>query len=607
MKKNFIVSIYSKIWIKKAKQLFIAEPYVNYFLKKNEKLKNYESIKVASPVRSSKEEIIFDNNFIDEKYKKYISILSNRLNKIHSLEHDIFFWKKCFGIDLIRYITLFYDLYKICEKNFVVDKFDCNIISKNSYYIPSDFNEHRDFFQCTAYGQEQIFSIYINLFYPEKFDSVDSSFNWPVFSKKNFFKSLLKRILRIDTKKIINRIFKKISNSHQPTLAIIESYFSSSNINDLTIKSRGKIREIPIKSDFTFSDNIEWGKREKISIIDDEFDRFDKFFFSSFKHCMPKIFIEDFIKVYDHHINYFNKFYKLRYVVNESWIGNNYSAIAMAILQKKGVKHIYNEHNYLSHPFLCNNQKYIFPLVDQFISLGWNLKSVPNFIKGSSLREWIDKKNYVKKHEILFISGPPSVKAPEASATYGESGAFNAINHLNFTYNFFEKLNEETIRKILYRKYPLDSLRVYNVNSSMVGYDQEHVLSKFLKKIKLFDDFKHSSKTLMKMSKLVVIDYISTSYIESLMSDTPTIFFWNKKNYYVDEKFLSFFDSLCSVGICQTDPFEAAEFVNKMKNEPEKWWRKKDTQDAKNKFLSDNFGNESILKDYLFSKSNESK
>ena len=91
------------------------------------------------------------------------------------------------------------------------------------------------------------------------------------------------------------------------------------------------------------------------------------------------------------------------------------------------------------------------------------------------------------------------------------------------------------------------------------------------------------------------------------MSDTPTIFFWNKKNYYLDEKFLSFFDSLCSVGICQTDPFEAAEFVNKMKNEPEKWWRKKDTQDAKNKFLSDNFGNESILKDYLFSKSNESR
>jgi len=604
MKKNFIVSVYSKIWIKKAKQLFIAEPYVNHFLKKNDKLKNYETVTIASPIRSSKEEIIFDNAFINKKYNKYIPILSSRLNKIHSLEHDIFFWKKCLGIDLIRYITLFYDLYKICEKNFVEDNFDCNTISKNSYYIPGDFKEHRDFFQCTAYGQEQIFSIYINLFYPQKFDSVESNFYWPENSKKNIFKSRLKRILKIDTKKIINRIFKKI-NFRQPTLAIIESYFSISNINDLTIKSMGKIKELTIKSDFTLNNNIEWDKREKISIVDDKFDRFDKFFFASLKHCMPKIFIEDFIKVYDHYVNYFNKFYKLKYVVNESWIGNNYSAIAMAILQKNGVKHIYNEHNYISHAFLCNNQKYIFPLVDQFVSLGWDFKSIPNFIKGASLREWIDKKSYVKRHEILFISGPPSVKAPEANASYGESGSFNAINHLNFNYNFFEKLNEDTINKILYRKYPLNSLRVYNVNSSMVGYDQEYVLNKFLKKIKSFDDFRYSSKTLMKMSKLVIIDYISTSYIESLMSNTPTIFFWNKKNYYLDKNFLSFFEPLCSVGICQTDPFEAAEFVNKIKNEPEKWWINQNTQNAKNKFLSDNFGNKNILKNYLFSKSNE--
>ena len=49
------------------------------------------------------------------------------------------------------------------------------------------------------------------------------------------------------------------------------------------------------------------------------------------------------------------------------------------------VKHICNEHNFLSHPLTGNSLKYQIPLVDEFISLGWNDNRYPNFIGASHL------------------------------------------------------------------------------------------------------------------------------------------------------------------------------------------------------------------------------
>ena len=104
MKPNFVISVYSKLWLKKSKELFIAEPYIRHFLEKNNLLKKYKFIKVASFIRSTREELVLDNDFINSKYYKYLKILTNRLNNIHGVNHSNFFWKKCLALDLIRYI-----------------------------------------------------------------------------------------------------------------------------------------------------------------------------------------------------------------------------------------------------------------------------------------------------------------------------------------------------------------------------------------------------------------------------------------------------------------------------------------------------------------------
>jgi len=546
--------------------------------------------------------LVFDNNFIDQKYHKYIPILAGRLNKIHDMNHDVFFWKKCLGLGLVRNITLFYDMFKVCEENFSDKEHDCRILSENSYYIPKDLNDQRDFFQCTAYGQEQMFSVYMHLFYPDQFELIEDKFHWPKLSNaesKSVFFRALKKISRITVDKLIGKIISYISKIRKPKVAIIESFFYASHLTNLIVKSKGLIRAIPIKSNFAYSSELQLKKRIDIAAIQDDFDRFDSFFFTSMRYCFPKIFIENFEQVFSFYSKYFEKFNKLNYVVNESWIGNNHSSIAMAILQQKGIKHIYNEHNFLSHHFLGNNHKYIFPLVDEFISLGWYKNNVPKLIKGASLFEWAEKHKYSKEHEITFITGIPPIKTPEVSSSYGDFGAFNAKSHLDFNKVFFDNLETSTLNSVLYRGYPIDMYPTSQLSSPMVRYDQDYVLKKYLDKVKFVDYTSQSAKILMKKSRLVIIDYLSTSYVESLLANIPTVFFWNKDIYFLEDEYKDIYLSLISVGICQTDPVEAANFIEKIKNEPELWWGSKPVQDARNDFLFRNFGRPEVMKNIL--------
>ena len=606
MKSNFIVSVYLKNWIEGARCLFLAEPYVHHVLVKNGELKNYDEVKIAPYFRSKREELIRDHNFVDQKYHKYIPILSRRLNQIHGTNYDEYFWKKSLSLALIRYITLFYDLFQVCEDCFDIEAHECRTLSEKSYHIPKDFDEHRHLFQTTAYGQEQIFSIYIALFYPSHFESIDDKFAWPAIPgfdgvcNAAFVKRIVRKLSRATPARILGRVANKFYALLQPPrMVVIESFFSSAHLNDLVKKSKGHIQSIHLNWNFNFESEVSWEKRNVISQISSDFDRFDQFFFSSLKHCLPKVFLEEFAQVTGYYDQFFRQFKKLKYVVNESWIGGNYPSIAMAIAQRQGLAHIYNEHNYLTHHFLCNHHKYLMPLVDKFVTLGWVQEAIPNLIKGASLRAWIADGNYTKEHEILFISAPPPIKTPEFNAAYGDFGAFNAQSHLKFNREFFRELSKSTIQSIVYRGYPLGDYPTSHLIPKMVGYDQEYILKEYINSFKLLDKESKSAMVLMQKSRLIVVEYLSTSYLEAMIADIPTIFFFNEEIYHLKEEYRSFYFPLIKAGICQTNAINAAKFVEQIKEQPEQWWQTPSVQEAKNLFLAENFGHPVVLKTYL--------
>ena len=129
-------------------------------------------------------------------------------------------------------------------------------------------------------------------------------------------------------------------------------------------------------------------------------------------------------------------------------------------------------------------------------------------------------------------------------------------------------------------------------------WDWEFLLKKYFNIFQCASE-KYSAKELMLKSDLVIVDYQSTSHLESLLMNIPTIFFWDSNAQFLDDQYIHFYDKLIEVGICQTNPVKAAKFIEEIKDNPQDWWQSQDVQLAKEMFLNENIGDPEKMRNYL--------
>ncbi len=598
MKYNFVISDCRLLWHEESTKLYILDPYVHYRLEKTGNISNYNEIIVAPYRRKTSSDLQRDHEYVRSKFNKYINILTKRLNKIHDLDHDVAFWARALSLSFERYITFLHEIFENCETYFKIDSHDCNVLSKNSYHLPLDFEEQRYLFQHSDFGQEQMFSIYMHLFYPEgiKTKEVEFKRNRSAGGHREGFvtKLLRQKLSKATLEKIKTKIIEILYYGRARKIAIMGSFFSSENLRLLITQSKGAI--YPSKTDVNIHSlddgSIATEARNLLSERDADFDRFDHFFFESMQYCFPKIFVENFKVIERYYVNYINKYPDLQFVVSEAWLSTSSLCIGLAILKERGVKHIYNEHNYFEHPWVGSMVPLEASLVDIYVSLGWGSADFPNLVKGASLREFKSGDVSKKSYKICYVGGGANAKRPNYTASYGWS-CENAPRYFNFIKLFFGNLSINTREQIFYRGYPMLN------DEDWLAYDQNYMLSPLLDNIEINRDMNISARVLMRKSKLVVIDYISTAYLEALIMNIPTIFFWYPNSCYLNEKNLDFFDSLIEVGICQTDPVKAALFVDQIIDDPEAWWMGEHVQQAKDDFLNKNIGDPNVMIHYL--------
>jgi putative transferase (TIGR04331 family) len=611
MKVNFVVSAFRDIWLPSTKNLFAVDPYIAHVLEKEGRISDYDEIKVAAVSRSTREEFSRDHDFVDHKFRRYSEVLAHRLDEIHGTSHGEAFWQKALSLAILRHVTFCYDLFKVCETYLDPTQHDCRVLDPGSFILPEDFDEHRQIFQHTDLGQEQLFSVYCGLFHSGRFPTWKESkpaatqiFVPPSPQPMSFLQKLAPRWIAqafSSPRQFMHRVVAWGLRIRSPRLAIINCSFSPENTHRLLVESLGRIRTVPLPNVLPSTSVPDWNLRDRLVREQPDFDRFDKFAFACLRHGIPKMFVEDFPQVYAQLDLYFNRYPDLRWVVCEWWIGHTFSALATAVLQQRGVRHIYNEHNYLAHPFLGNNLKYLQPLVNEYVTVGWKDPTIPNFLSGASLFPWVEGDDSGKEHDLLFISSIPNTRVPEINACYGESGARVVPGYLEMNLLFFQTLDESTLCTMVYRAYPESAAR------QALAWGQEYVLQKFLNRVKLIDDSDISARLLMQRSRLTVVNYLSTSYLEALLADVPTIILWNERAYLLEDRDKGFFEGLVAARICHTDPAEAARFVEQIKNDPEAWWLSPSVRRARAEFLQTNIGSPDVLVKHLLDRARGSR
>lgn len=107
------------------------------------------------------------------------------------------------------------------------------------------------------------------------------------------------------------------------------------------------------------------------------------------------------------------------------------------------------------------------------------------------------------------------------------------------------------------------------------------------------DSGKRDSRLAFLESKLVVHNYMGTSWLETCAMNIPTVCFYDPSVNHFRDKFVSILHDLERVGIVHRSGIEAGKFINGLGNNIDSWWLSSDVQEARFR-LADNYARYSV-------------
>lgn len=264
-------------------------------------------------------------------------------------------------------------------------------------------------------------------------------------------------------------------------------------------------------------------------------------------------------------------------IINESFTSDHESSFILGVLNYEyDIQHWYNEHNKITHIFKFNTNDIILGLVDRFYTNGWSPKVSGKYVQSQSLyssfKPQKKPKTQISHNKILYICG----------ATFDEITEF-ANSSIESSGNFKEKF--------LLRRHDIFQFHLANKEHYVdikthplfeIG-EQKSELEK-AENVRYVDP-QVALKDIIQNYRLVVVEYVSTTYIECLLNNIPVVCICDRTAYAPSTK-SGIVEELFSANIF-TDKVE--HVVSKIvlnKKQIDDWWFSPQTELVKKKFAN---------------------
>jgi len=89
----------------------------------------------------------------------------------------------------------------------------------------------------------------------------------------------------------------------------------------------------------------------------------------------------------------------------------------------------------------------------------------------------------------------------------------------------------------------------------------------------------------LRHSRLVVVDYPLTAFLEALVANVPAVGFWDPQRWELRDDAEPYFGALREVGIVWESPEAAARRVAHVYPDVQRWWGNGDLQAARRRFV----------------------
>ena len=521
-------------------------------------------------------EIFKQNDNLKNKilyYQKYLPLLCKALNKIHNTSHNQKYWEIIIGPWLLFFISTVDFIY--------TQKKNLNKKKAGNFLIPYDYTS----FVTLTYSNKFFNSL--NLF-------VDKEKNKTLFK---IYKNEAKKISQ--TKKLLKKFIFVVSKFFLPFFSIVtvDTYLSIKSNIKLILYSKFKILNLALyNSDNSQNFDVNLEMRKSLKLENKPFNKIDESLAKLIPFQIPYIHIEGYKKLLAKTPLNINK---SRVIFSSTgWQENELFKLFCANSIKNpnstliGYQHGGYPYGMTDSPIAYLEKQ----LVDKYLTWGWSqdekdIKLIS--IKISLMKSYFLKKRMGEtiKDSLLFISTGGSNFFPDGfNVTTGNDWP----EYYRDQKYFFKFLEKRIVNNTKIRLHPSD-------------YLFDNIQRNNFKRIN--KNFKYDNNKNLKMSllntKLVIIDHLHTTFLETLGTGIPTIIFINELIWKPNGQFAKIFNKLKQANIIHTSPKSAASFINSNYSNLDLWWNSQDVKnvliDLKKNFINLDRNPEKILAKKLIS------
>jgi putative transferase (TIGR04331 family) len=216
------------------------------------------------------------------------------------------------------------------------------------------------------------------------------------------------------------------------------------------------------------------------------------------------------------------------------------------------------------------NQDHEFKIADIFLSWGWSTEINCKVIPGSMMimNNHVARKIYDQPHILWVIGGELRYSYKLWSQTIGAQWDKYINEQIDFYSSLTRKLQKATL------------VRLYNGS----GWNEKERFLAVFPDISITES-KEKLRDLSTKSRVVVLTYNATTFLETLSLNIPTIIYWDTGQWELSDEGIPYFDELKSVGIFHETPVSAAAKIEDVWDDIEKWWMQDELQTVVRKFV----------------------
>jgi len=300
-------------------------------------------------------------------------------------------------------------------------------------------------------------------------------------------------------------------------------------------------------------------------------DQFEKIVINLLPKFMPDYLLEEFEaykQVAEKHSDYKSYFF-----VN-SYVSNVFFTYAASLGKVKGAKIIACQHGCGYGQQENNYCEFIeCSFSDYYITWGWHDSYYPRAQILALPQPNLSRLMNRHKHKLDLVIWA-SNSAPRHVYRFMQYPGMPDMIPLYFSCKrkFVVSLDSDIRNFIVYRPYHYDYGWFEEEKNLLEEYDIRIEYSKVLPE-------------LLQKVKLYICDHLSTSCMEALVANTPSVFFWDYDLCREREDAKPAFDLLRKAGILFHNPIDAANKVNSIWDDVQGWWVEPKRQEARLKFM----------------------